>query len=337
MTEEKTQDKDLVRVKELVNEGRLDDAVKQIKTYLERINEDNYIDRMENMLETLVTLHGGRTVLRFLIEHNVIDISTILHNLSKRDSMLRYSFLLLLKSMCENESDLFLSYVEELLKSEDPNVKEAILQLLIFISGGEKEITDESKIRATAAKLSDEKDFVSEKAIQALKSMGNDTPSLITKILTEYVRENSDDEELKKNIDIVLKSIVSVEKIDEIVEKEKPKEEEQEEEGPEDEEKTIADKELELKKKDLELKKKKLELEEKEKELEEQEIEEKEKALKKKQELLEREKELSKVEFELKEKEVEDRKKKIKEEENKRLQEKIKEMEEEEKGNEKDL
>jgi len=336
MTEEKTHNTDLEKIKELVNEGRLDDAVERIKTYLEQINENNYIDRMENMLETLLTLHGGRTVLRFLIEHNVIDIPTLLHNLSKRDSMLRYSFLLLLKSMCENESDLFLPYIEELLESEDPNVKEAILQLLIFISGGEKNITNESKIRATAAKLSNEKEFVSEKAIQALRAMGNDTPSLITKILTEYVRENSDDEELKKNIDTVLKSIVSVEKIDEIVEEEKPKEEERVEEEEEDEEKTIADKELELKKKDLELKKKKLELEEKEKELEEQEIQEKEKALKKKQELLEREKKLSQVELELKEKEVEDRKKKIRDKETKRLQEKIKEMEKEEKGNEKD-
>jgi hypothetical protein len=330
MTEEDIQNDDLEIVKELVNEGRLDQAVEEIKLYLEEINENNYLDRMENVLETLVTLHGGRTVLRFLIEHNVIDIPTLLHNLSKRDSMLRYSFLLLLKSLCENEADLFLPYVEDLLKSEDPNVKEAILQLLIFMSGGEKDIKDESKIRATASKLSNEKEFVSEKAVQALRAMGKDTPSLITKILTEYIKENPEDEELRKNVDTVLKSIVSVEKIDEFVEEEKVKEVEKKGEEDDIGEKEITDKELELKKKDLELKKKKLELEAKEKALEEKEIQEKEKALRKKRELLEKEKELSQVELELKQKEVEERQQKIREEEAKRLQEKIREMEQKE-------
>ncbi|MBD3213571.1 MAG: hypothetical protein GF311_13265 [Candidatus Lokiarchaeota archaeon] len=330
MTEEEIKDDDLKIVKVLVNEGRLDDAVEEIKLYLENINENNYLDRMENVLETLVTLHGGRTILRFLIEHSVIDIPTLLHNLSKKDSMLRYSFLLLLKSMCENEADLFLPYVEDLLQSEDPNIKEAILQLLIFISGGEKDIKDESIIRTTASKLINEKEFVTEKAIQALRAVGKDSPSLIAKILTEYIKENSENEELRKKIDTVLKSIVSVEKIDELVEEEKSREEEKKEEDIDVDEKEITDKELELKKKDLELKKKKLELEAKEKELEEKEIQEKEKALKKKQELLEKEKELSQVELELKQKEVEERQQKIREEEAKRLQEKIRDMKEKE-------
>jgi len=329
MTEEKAQDKEIRIVKDLINEGRLDQAVAEIKNYFEGTNEENYLDRMENVLETLLTLHGGKTVLRFLIEHNVIDIPTLLHNLSKRDSVLRYSFLLLLKPMCENESDLFLPYIEELLNSEDPNVKEAILQILIFISGGEKNITDESKIKAIASKLSNEKDFVEEKAIQTLRIMGKENPSLITNVLKDYIKEFSDDEELKKNIESILKSIVSVEKIEEIAQKEKEKPGKEIEGEIEGDEKQIADKELELKKKDIELKKKKLELEEKEKELEEKEIKEKEKALKKKEELLEKEKELSEVELELKKKEVEEREHKIKEEEAKRMKKKIRDMDEE--------
>ncbi|MFO7797423.1 MAG: hypothetical protein ACQERB_07210 [Promethearchaeati archaeon] len=329
MTEEKAQDKEIEIIKDLVNEGRLDQAVAEIKNYFEGTNEENYLDRMENVLETLLTLHGGKTVLRFLIEHNVIDIPTLLHNLSKRDSVLRYSFLLLLKPMCENESDLFLPYIEQLLNSEDPNVKEAILQILIFISGGEKNITDESKIKVIASKLSNEKDFVEEKAIQTLRIMGKENPSIINKILKDYIKEFPDDEELKKNIENILKSIVSIEKIEEITKEEKEKPGEEIEGEIEGDEKEIADKELELKKKDIELKKKKLELEEKEKELEEKEIEEKEKALKKKEELLEKEKELSEVELELKKKEVEEREHKIKEEEAKRIENKIRDMDEE--------
>ncbi|KKL53625.1 hypothetical protein LCGC14_2273550, partial [marine sediment metagenome] len=129
-------------------------------------------------------------------------------------------------------------------------------------------IDDESLIKSITIRLSDEKDFVIEKAIQVLKIIGEKSPTSVTKILTEYAKDLSDipeNEELKKNIDLILKSIVTVEKIEEIFEASGEKKEE----DLEKEESEIKDKEIELKKKQLEIKKKKLELEEKEKELEE--------------------------------------------------------------------
>jgi hypothetical protein len=371
MPENQKVPEEIERVKELVNEGRIDDSVEVIAEYLERSEEDNYIDRLENIIEILLSLHGGKTVLRFLIEHQIIDIPSLLKNLSKRDSLLRYSFLLLLKSMCENESDLFLPYAEDLLENEDPNVKEAALQLMVFMAGGEKDIADDSLIQLLGSKLTDEKEFVIEKATQALVALGKKSPSIITKTLSNCAREYSENEELKDNIDDVLKSIVSIEKFEEIVEEEKeePKEKptteeesmeisekaetkkevkpEKEEEKKEkkkgeikkaekeikEEEGKILDKELALKKKKLALKKKRLELQAKEKELEEKEIAEKEKALKKKQELIEKEKELSQVELELKEKSIEEKEQQIKKQEAKRLREQIKSMEEENKEN----
>ncbi|TXT61796.1 MAG: hypothetical protein BAJALOKI2v1_10066 [Promethearchaeota archaeon] len=369
MSEKQKVPEEMEKIKELVNEGRIDDSVEVIANYLERSDEENYIDRLENVIETLLSLHGGRTVIRFLIEHDIINIPSLLENLSKRDSLLRYSFLLLLKSMCENESDLFLPYAENLLENEDPNVKEALLQLIVFMAGGEKEIADKSLIKLIGSKLTDEKEFVTEKATQALVALGKQTPSLMTKTLSNYAKENSENEDLRENIDDVLKSIVSIEKIEEIVEEdktemeekpsteevsekineeqeeigkkkvEKKEKQEQKEEKEKDIKKTeeelkqeedkILDKELELKKKELELKKKRLELEAKEKEIEEQEIKEREKALKKKQELIEKEKELSQVELELKQKSLEDKEKKIKEQEAKRIQDQIKKLEEE--------
>lgn len=366
MPENQKVPEEIDRVKELVNEGRIDDSVEVIAEYLERSDEENYIDRLEHIIEILLSLHGGRTVLRFLIEHQIIDIPSLLKNLSKRDSLLRYSFLLLLKSMCENESDLFLPYAEDLLENEDPNVKEAALQLMVFMAGGEKEIADESLIQLLGSKLTDEKEFVIEKATQALVALGKKSPSIITKTLSNCAREYSENEELKDNIDDVLKSIVSIEKIEEIVEEEKeeaeqeptteesveisekaetkkevkPKKEEEKDEEKEkvvkkaekeikEEEGKILDKELALKKKELALKKKRLELQAKEKELEEKEIAEREKTLKKKEELMEKEKELSQVELELKEKSIEEKEQKIKEQEAKRLEEQIKNIEEE--------
>ncbi|MHA1724032.1 MAG: HEAT repeat domain-containing protein [Promethearchaeota archaeon] len=219
--------KEMEDIQEIVKEGRIDDAVKKIGEYLNQSTEEDYIERMENVIETILKELAGRTVLRFLIEHLIIDIPYLLKHLSKKDSFLRYSFLLLLKSMCENEADLFFPYAEELLNSEDPNVREALLQLLIFIEGGNTKIEDEKLLMNIGECLNDEKDFVVNKAIQLLKIIGNKSPSLITRMLTNYLKNHPDNDALKEKIDNILKAIVSVEKIDEILEEEpKTKEEE---------------------------------------------------------------------------------------------------------------
>ena len=284
MTDKDKENPEITKIKDFVKDGRIDDAVNIIALYLGDSTQGDYLDRLEDIIEMLLLLHGGRIVLRFLIEQLVIDIPSLLENLSKRDSVLRYSFLLLLKTLCENECDLFLPHSEDLLNSDDPNVREADLQLIIFMAGGETEIEDESLINKIALTLADEKEFVVEKAIQALIAIGKKHPSFVTRAVTNHAKMYPENEDLKNAVDTVLKSIVTVEKIDEIVE-ETPSEEEL----IEREEIEIIDKELELKKKELEIKKKKIELIEKEKELEEKIIIEKEKTLKLKEELLEQE------------------------------------------------
>ncbi len=288
MAESNQNNPEIKKIKDFVKDDRLDDAVKIIALYLGDSNQDNYLDRLENIIEMLLSLLGGRIVLRFLIEQIIIDIPSLLENLSKRDSVLRYSFLLLLKTLCENECDLFLPHSEDLLDSPDPNVREADLQLIIFMAGGETDIEDESLVNKIVLTLTDEKDFVVEKAIQTLITIGRKHPSLITKAVNNFVKEHPENENLKSAIDTVLKSVVTVEKIDELVE-ESHKEAILDEVTLEKEETEIIDKELELKKKEIEIKKKKLELEEKEKDLEEKIIQEKEKTLKLKEEILEQE------------------------------------------------
>jgi len=290
-------------LKDIVKEGKIDEAVEKIATYLNQSTEDNYIKRLENIIETLLSIYGGHVVIRFLIENMIIDIPSLLENLSKKDSLLRYSFLLLLKSMCENECDLLLPYSEALLNSDDPNVREADLQLIIFMASGEKKIEEENLIKLIVSKLTDEKDFVVKKAIQALITIGKRSPSIIAKIISDYVKDNIDNDDLKKAGDLILKSIVSIDKIDEIVEEEDKKGvselkdedfakpiEKITEKSLLEEEKLLIDKELELKKRELELKKKKLDLEEEVKNLDEKEIEQKRKELKEKEQSLEKEK-----------------------------------------------
>jgi len=288
MAESNQNNPEIDKIKDFVKDDRLDDAVKIIALYLGDSNQDNYLNRLENIIEMLLSLLGGRIVLRFLIEQLIIDIPSLLENLSKRDSVLRYSFLLLLKTLCENECDLFLPHSEDLLDSPDPNVREADLQLIIFMAGGETDIEDESLVNKIVITLIDEKDFVVEKAIQALITIGRRHPSLITKAVNNFVKENPENENLKSAVDTVLKSVVTVEKFDELVE-DSHKEAILDEASLEKEEIEIIDKELELKKKEIEIKKKKLELVEKEKDLEEKIIQEKEKTLKLKEEILEQE------------------------------------------------
>ncbi|MFX1406611.1 MAG: hypothetical protein ACFFC9_05725 [Promethearchaeota archaeon] len=280
MSEKGQVNPEIEKIKDFVNDKRLDDAVKIIALYLGDANDNNYLNRLEDVIETLLNLHGGHTVIKSLIEKLIIDLPSLLENLSKRDSVLRYSFLLLLKSICETECNLFLPFSEELLNSEDPNVREAYLQLIIFMASGEQSVDDESLIKTISLKLDDPKEFVVEKAVQALKTIGKNNPSLITRIITNKAKEDPENERLTNVVDSILKAIVSVEKIDEIVE------EENEEEVLEKQEEEIKDKEIELKKKEIEIKKKKLELEEKEKQLEEKLIQEKEKTLKEKEELI---------------------------------------------------
>ncbi|MFO8019602.1 MAG: HEAT repeat domain-containing protein [Promethearchaeia archaeon] len=313
----------LKNIKDIIEQGRMDEAVRQIGNYLNQADED-YIEKLEEIIERVSAVHGGTTVIRFLIENLIIDIPSLLENLSKRDQLLRYSFLLLLKKMCEKESDLFLPYSEELLNSEDPNVREAILQLIIFIANGPEKIGREALVRQIAETLNDSKEYVVEKAVQALKAIGKESPSMVTKKLSEYIKEFPEmekNEQLKERIDNILKSIVSVEKLDEIVEEELEKEEKEALGKP---------KEEKLKKKDLELKEKKFELEEKEKQLEEKKIQEKEETLKQKEELLEKEKALQKVELELQKKGLEDKQKEIMDKEAKRVEGRLKTIKAEE-------
>ncbi len=281
MSEDKDkQDPELTKIKDFIHDGRFDDVVQIIALYLGDATDEDYLDRLENLIETILTQHGGRTVLRFLIEQLIIDLPSLLENLSKRDSVLRYSFLLLLKPSCENECDLFLPFIEDLINSEDPNIREAALQLVIFMAGGDKSIDDESLVNTISNKLTDEKEFIVEKGVQTLKAIGKSNPSLVTRVLTNQVKENAENEELKKGADLVLKAIFSVDQIEEMVEEELT-----ESEIIEKAEDEISDKEIELKKKEIELKKKKLELEEKL-------MKEKEKSLKLKEKLIDREVEI---------------------------------------------
>jgi len=89
MTDKDQENPEITKIKDFVKDERIDDAVNIIALYLGDSTQGDYLDRLEDIIEMLLLLHGGRIVLRFLIEQLIIDIPSLLENLSKRDSDVR--------------------------------------------------------------------------------------------------------------------------------------------------------------------------------------------------------------------------------------------------------
>ena len=342
------------KILELIEEEKFQSAVEAIYEYLS-IEHEDYINRLEILIKKLSHIaKKGAVVIRTLIPK-------LLKNLAIKDDVLRYAFVLALKPICEMEYEIILPFAKELLKSEDPNVKEGMLQLINFIANVYK-IENKDLIKLILEKLSDEQEFVQTKAIQALKSIGKNNPIILEEVILESCKHAEDN--FKEKCDNVLKTLTSVKDLEEkdiekrelaVKEKEleereieikkeelefKEKELEDKEKALKDKvvdeeleqkEKILADKERELKEKELELKEKELEVEEKEKQLEEKSLEVKEELLEKKKELVEKEKELSHAELELKEKELKEKELDIREKEKQRIKKTLKKVEKKQK------
>jgi len=330
------------KILELIDEEKFQSAVEAIYEYLS-IEHEDYINRLEILVEKLSHIaKKGAVVIRTIIPK-------LLKNLAIKDDVLRYAFMLALKPICEMDYEIILPFAKELLKSEDPNVREGMLQLINFIANVYK-IEDKDLIILILEKLSDEQEFVQTKAIQALKSIGKNNPINLEEVILESCKLA--DGNFKEKCDNVLKSLTSVKDLEEkdiekreLVAKEKKLEEREieikkeelefKEKELEGKEKALKDKvvneELEQKEKILadkerELKEKELELKEKEKQLEEKSLEVKEELLEKKKELVEKEQELSQAELELKEKELE-----VREKEKQRIKKTLKKVEKKQK------
>ena len=342
------------KILELIDEEKFQSAVEAIYEYLNEEHVD-YINRLEILMEKLSHIaKKGAVVIKTITPK-------LLKNLAIKDDVLRYAFLLALKPICEMDYEIILPFAKELLKSEDPNVREGMLQLINFIANVYK-IEDRDLIILILEKLSDEKEFVQTKAIQALKSIGKNNPTNLEEVVLETCKLADDN--FKEKCDNILKSLTSVKDLEEkdiekreLVAKEKKLEEREieikkeeltyKEKEIEDKEKALkdkavsgkleqkekilADKERELKEKALELKEKELKVVEKEKQLDEKSLEVKEELLEKKMDLVEKEKELSQTELELKEKELKEKENKVKEKEKQRIKKSLKKLEKKEK------
>lgn len=68
MVENETEIAEIKTIKDFVKDGRIDDAVNIIALYLSDSTEEDYIDRLENIIETLLSLHGGKLYYGFFLK-----------------------------------------------------------------------------------------------------------------------------------------------------------------------------------------------------------------------------------------------------------------------------
>ena len=327
---------ELEMILQLIEEEKFQSAVEEISEYLS-VEHENYINRLEILIEKLSQIaKKGAVVIRTLIP-------TLLKNLDIKDDVLRYAFVLALKPICEKEYETILPFAKEILNSDDPNVREGMLQLINFITNVYK-IEDNDLIKLILEKLSDDHEFIQTKTIQTLKSIGKNNPTIVESVILEACKDE-EDEIFKEKCDNVLKSLTSVKDLEEkdiekrelavkekeleereieiikeeleykekeLEDKEKVLKEKALDEKLEQKEKVLAEKERELKEKELEIKEKKLEVKEEEEKLEEKKLKVKEKLLEKEKELVEKEKVLTQAELDLKKKELKEKEKEVK-------------------------
>ncbi len=330
------------KILELIKEEKFQSAVEAIYEYLDEEHKD-YINRLEILIEKLSHIaKKGAVVIRTIIPK-------LLKNLEIKDDVLRYAFVLALKPICELEYEIILPFAKELLKSENPNVKEGMLQLINFIANVYK-IEDKDLIKLILEKLSDEQEFVQTKAIQTLKSIGKNNPTNLEEVILDACKLADDN--FKEKCDNVLKSLTFVKDLEEkdiekreLAAKEKVLEEREieikkeelefKEKELEDKEKALLDKVVddELEQKEKILADKERELKGKELELEEKSLEVKEELLEKKKELVEKEKELSHAELDLKEEELKEKEHEVREKEKQRIKKTLNKVEKKKKNN----
>lgn len=341
---------------QLIEEEKFQSAVEQIGNYLWIEAEDD-VSRVEYLMEKLFHIaKKGAVVIRTIIP-------LLLKKLNIKDDGVRYAFVLSLKPICETEYETVLPFSKELLNSDDPNVREGMLQLVNFIANVQK-IEDEDIVKLVIEKMKDDQEFIRNKALQTIKIIGKNNPTSTKSIILESIKDSDDD--FKQKCDEIIKSLSSIKDLEEkqIEKRELEVKEEQLEEREieikkeeleykekeldekeqdlvekakdvelDKKEKDLNEKERELKEKELELKEKKLEVKEEEKKLEEKKIKVKEKLLEKEKELVKKEKEISEAELDLKEKELNEKADEVKVKETQRVEDKLKKIDDEDDEN----
>jgi hypothetical protein len=336
----------------LLEEEKTQSAIDRILDLLAKDDNDEFVEELIHNLNRINAEHSG--VIKAIY-------AQLLKLIGIENDVLRYSLILSLKPLFEQDPLLLIPLSKEYLKSENANARESIVQLLTFAANMHPDVI-KSILDSVIPLIADEKDFVQKVTIEFLTTLGKRSNLEVEDKIMDFLKTTSD-EITHENAETVLKELVSVKNLEseqlekkqleiqkkvldkkekDLTEEEvklkqeeiKKREEEvahQKERKEQDEKYDLKKKELEekeqaLREKEIALKEARLMVEEKEKEIQEEIIKQKAEILDQELEINRKRAELEKAEKELELKELEEKQRSIIEDENKRMERRLNEL-----------
>jgi hypothetical protein len=346
----------------LLEEGKTQAAIDHILERLGRDKNDDFVEKLINSLNQISAEYPG--VIKAIY-------AQLLKLIGIENDVLRYSLVLSLKTLFEQDPLLIIPFAKEYLISENANTRESMVQLLAFAANTHP---NETKVilDLVIPLLADKEDFVQNKTIEFFKTLGKHCRLEVEERIMEFLKSTSD-EKTHENAEIILKGFVSVKtlesdemekkhleiqkkvldkkekdvteeevklKQEEIKKREEEvahkKERQEQNEIYDQKKKELEDKEQALREKEISLKEARLLVEEKEKEIQEEIIKQKSEMLEQELEINRKRAELEKAEKELKLKALEEKKRTIIEDEDKRVEQRLSEIEKDSENNDDD-
>ncbi|TFG21303.1 MAG: hypothetical protein EU530_00725 [Promethearchaeota archaeon] len=329
-----------------------DQTQKAIDIILERLlaeSNDEFIELLINNLNRINAEHSE--VIKAIY-------TQLLKLIGIENDVLRYSLVLSLKTVIEQDPQLVIPFAKEYLISENANTRESIVQLLAFVANT---YPNDAKglLKSVIPLLADKEDFVQKKTIEFLQTLGKHCNLEVEERILEFLKDTTD-EKTHENAETVLKKLVSIKNLEseqlekkhleiqkkvldkkekDVTEEEvklkqeeiKKREEEvahqkvrnEQEEINDQKRKELEEKEQALRDKEFALKEARLNIEEKEKEFQEEIIRRKAEMLEQEMEINRKRAELEKAENELELKELQEKEKTIIEVEDKRVEKRL--------------
>jgi len=183
----------------LLTQQRTQEATNRI---LQRLSEQNNNEFIENFIHSLNRLTNEYITVSKAIYPSVLKLIGI------ENDMLRYSLVLSLKILVEQDPSLIIPYSKEYLTSPNANSREGMLQLLSFAANAHP---NEIKplLDMVVGLLADPMDFVQNKAMEFLNTLGKHCKLEVEEKILEFLKSTSD-EKTHQNAEKVLKEIVNI-------------------------------------------------------------------------------------------------------------------------------
>ena len=187
----------------LLEEEKTQTAIDRILELLSMEGNEEFVEKLINSLNRISAEYKG--VIKAIY-------AQLLKLIGIENDVLRYSLVLSLKTLFEQDPLLIVSLAKEYLISENANTRESMVQLLSFAANAHPNET-KPVLDSIIPLLADEKDFVQNRAIEFLKNLGKHCKLEVEEKILEFLKTTSD-EKTHENAETVLKKLVNVKSLE---------------------------------------------------------------------------------------------------------------------------